>query len=88
MRIKIALLIGAFFLMLFMIESALAGSIRCGTHLISDGGRHGPGMYEVMKKCGEPTHMYGSTWIYERSGEPRKKLHFNSSGMLEKISEE
>jgi hypothetical protein len=50
--------------MLFM-QTALAGSMRCGTHIISTGGLHGPGKYEVLKKCGEPTVRAGDTWIYD-----------------------
>jgi len=35
-------------LSMLLMESVLAGSMRCGTHLISSGGRPGPGKYEVL----------------------------------------
>ncbi len=64
--------------------SASAGSMRCGVHLIQDGGRNGPGKYEVLKKCGEPTERFGNTWIYERLGN-RYILTFKDNGQLAKI---
>ena len=62
-----------------------SGSMRCGTHLVTAGQRHGPGKYEVLKKCGEPTERNGNTWIYER---PRNRQHivrFDPSGRLMRI---
>ena len=85
MRIKIIRLAAAFFLTLFMVESAFAGSIRCGSYLISDGGVYPPSTYEVLKKCGEPTYRQGNTWIYEFRSKSRKELRFNQSGILTKI---
>ena len=86
MHIKIVLLVVTFLLMLFLIVSAFAWSMLCITHVVSSGGRHGPGMYEVLKKCGEPTFRQGNTWIYEISGKRRKVLRFNDSGLLVKVS--
>ena len=64
-------------------QCASAGSMRCGVHLINDGGRHGPGKYEVLKKCGEPTYRQGNIWIYDKdSGRSKKVFHFNDSGLL------
>ena len=67
--------------------SATTGSIRCGGHVISDSGRTGPGKYEVIKKCGQPTERFGNTWIYDRAGQTRKILRFNDSGELQSISQ-
>ena len=67
-------------------EAALAGSMRCGGHYIADGGRHGPGKYEVLKKCGEPTERFGGTWIYDK-GRSRYVLRFNDAGLLVAIDQ-
>ena len=69
-----------------LMELALAAdSIRCGTHIITAGGRHGPGKYEVLKKCGEPTARYGDTWVYEQHGGVRRVVVFDASGNLARI---
>ena len=62
-----------------------SGSMRCGTHIISAGQLHGPGTYEVLKKCGEPTQRNGNTWIYERSGSRPYVVVFDPSGRLMRI---
>ena len=77
--LALALLLGA--------ETASASSMRCGVHIIQDGGRHGPRQYEVLKKCGEPTHRQGDTWIYERRGQPTRILRFGGNGILSTIQE-
>ncbi len=64
---------------------ANASSMRCGTHLITAGMRDSPGMYEVLKRCGEPTARYGDTWIYQRSSSITKKVTFSSNGQLRSI---
>ncbi len=66
---------------MLMFQSVYAGSMRCGSHLISDGGRHGPGTYEVLKRCGEPTFRQGNTWVYEK-GKVSKEIIFNSRGSI------
>ena len=58
-----------------------AASFRCGIHLIQGGGRHGPTMYEVLKKCGEPKERRARTWIYRHSGS-NWELNFNGNGLL------
>ena len=63
---------------------AEANSMRCGQHLVSAGGRTGPTMYEVLKKCGEPNERAGLTWIYEQRGRVRV-LTFDSRGLLVNI---
>ena len=68
-----------------MFQSVYAGSMRCGSHLISDGGRHGPDAYEVLKRCGEPTSRQGYTWVYKK-GNKRYVIHFNGNGGVARIS--
>lgn len=58
-----------------------ANMMRCGNHVIHDGGRHGPTMYEVLKKCGEPDYRHGSIWIYEYP-DRNWELKFGSNGIL------
>jgi hypothetical protein len=78
------LAIAAFFALGYM-TSASAGSIRCGVHLIQDGGRNGPGKYEVLTKCGEPVERFGNTWIYVRNG-TRYSITFKDNGQIARIS--
>ena len=71
---------------MLMLQSAYAGSIRCGSHLISDGGRSGPGKYEVLKRCGEPAAREGNTWIYKKGENKHYEIVFNDSGGIARIS--
>jgi len=82
---KSKLIVASVFLWALMPEPALADSMRCGSHIISTGGLHGPGKYEVLKKCGEPTVRSGNTWIYEQSGGVRSVVVFDASGSLSRI---
>ncbi len=60
-------------------------SIRCGTYLVyGGGGKDSAGMYEVLKKCGEPEAKFGNTWIYIQ-GNMRRILTFNYEGRLLRI---
>lgn len=86
MRIKIVLLLATFFGVLFTVDLALAGSMKCGVHLITDGGRYPPGKYEILKKCGEPTFKQGSIWIYDSPSKLPKEFHFDDSGLLVRIN--
>ena len=61
------------------------GSMRCGSHIISAGERHGAGKYEVLKKCGEPTSRSGNTWVYEQPGGARRVVVFDLSGSVSRI---
>ena len=70
---------------MLLMESALAGSMRCGSHIISTGGLHGPGKYEVLKKCGEPTVRSGDTWIYDKPGGVKYVVVFDAAGYLARI---
>ena len=67
---------------LFMAGQATAGYLTCGTHIIDDSQREGPGKYEVSKKCGRPTEQFGNTWVYDWPGQSKKILRFNDSGQL------
>jgi len=72
-------------LMLLAWQPLSAGSMRCGSQLIQDGGRSGPGKYEVLKKCGEPAFRQGNTWVYDSGSNRRKVLIFDDSGSLNSI---
>ncbi len=65
-------------------SAAQANSMRCGVHLVSSGGRTGPTMYEVLKKCGEPAERAGLVWIYDRGGRIYR-LSFDSRSLLVNI---
>jgi hypothetical protein len=63
-------------------QPAVAGSMRCGTHIISSGQSNSPGQYEVLKRCGEPTFRQGDTWVYEKSSSVARKIRFDSNGNI------
>ena len=74
-------------LMLIAAMQAVASdrSIRCGTYLIyGGGGKDSTGMYEVLKKCGEPEAKEGNNWIYVQ-GNMVRVLTFNYEGRLANI---
>jgi hypothetical protein len=64
------------------IQPATAGSMICGTHIISYGQNNSPGMYEVLKRCGEPTFRQGNTWIYEKSSSVSNRIRFDRNGII------
>ena len=72
----------ALLLAIFSMQPAVASSMRCGTHIISSGQGNSPGMYEVLKRCGEPTVRQGNTWIYERSSSVVRKIRFDNNGVI------
>jgi hypothetical protein len=75
----------AIVLLMLMPEPVFAsGSMRCGTHIVTAGQLHGPGKYEVLKKCGEPTQRNGNTWVYDKSGKTQYVI-FDASGRLMRI---
>ncbi len=82
MNIKILLVTFIAGFSMLMFQSAYAGSMKCGQHIISDGGRVGPGTYEVLKRCGEPTFRQGNSWVYESK---RKVIVFKDSGEISSI---
>ena len=69
----------------YFTPASASSSMRCGVHLIQDSQIRGPGKYEVLKKCGEPTERFGNTWIYEIRGS-RYILTFKDNGQLANIS--
>jgi Protein of unknown function (DUF2845) len=71
-------------LILFGSQTVMAGSIRCGGRIISDGKRNGTGQYEVLKKCGEPTERIGNNWIYEKQNK-RNVIVFKDNGTIASI---
>ncbi len=84
---KFAVVVAAGFILALMAMQSIASdrSIRCGTYLIhAGGGKDSAGMYEVLKKCGEPEAKNGSTWIYLQ-GNMRRILTFNYEGRLQRI---
>ena len=77
-------------LLVFFAVQAIAAdrSMRCGTYLIySGGGKNSTGMYEVLRKCGEPIIKNNDTWIYEQ-GSMFRILTFNYEGRLARIESE
>ncbi len=85
MTLKQKLIIASVFLSAITIEPALANSMRCGTHIVTAGMRDSPGMYEVLKRCGEPTTRYGKTWIYKRSSSVSRVITFSDNGQIRSI---
>ncbi|MDC1287403.1 DUF2845 domain-containing protein [Gammaproteobacteria bacterium] len=69
-----------------LMEPATAGSMRCGTHIISSGQGNSPGQYEVLKRCGEPTFRQGDTWVYEKSSSVARKIRFDNNGNILEIN--
>ena len=62
-----------------------AESIRCGSHVIEDGGIHNDvTMKEVLKKCGQPSSREGSRLYYKKKG---KRLDFDTEGRLMSIND-
>lgn len=59
--------------------SVHAGSIRCGTEVIQDGGENPPSMEEVLELCGEPTEQTYGVLIYKDKG---VRLEFDDDGKL------
>ena len=79
------IVIGLSLILLGMQSMASDRSIRCGTYLIyAGGGKSSAGMYEVLKKCGEPEAKYGNDWIYLQ-GSMIRTLSFNAEGKLLRI---
>jgi hypothetical protein len=81
-RLILVAAIGLFISIIAMQAVASDRSIRCGTFLIySGGGKDSAGMYEVLKKCGEPEAKEGNNWIYVQ-GNMIRVLTFNYEGRL------
>ena len=83
MKMIIAVLILA--ITLLFTVSVKAESIRCGSHVIEDGGIHNEvTMEEVVKKCGKPSSRELSRLYYKKKG---KRLDFDTEGRLMSISD-
>ena len=83
---KLKLIIAAFLFSIIVVEPVLANSMRCGTHIITASMRDSPGMYEVLKRCGEPDARYGKTWVYEKSSSVTRVVKFTSDGQILSIN--
>ena len=86
MNIKTLLLTFIAGFSMLMFQSVYAGSMNCGQHIISDGGRTGPGTYEVLKRCGEPSFRQGNPWVYERGEKRRVAVVFKDNGEISSIN--
>jgi hypothetical protein len=75
----------AIFISIVMVEQSIAGSLRCGTHVITSGQRSAPYKHEVLKKCGEPTARHGNTWVYQRSSSVTRVVKFGGDGQISSI---
>ena len=71
----------------FCLVPAQAGSIRCGTYLVTDGNLPGTSMVEVARKCGEPYAKYGDQWIYMK-GSTVYRVYFNTKAEVRRIQAE
>ena len=76
-------------LMIFALfsESVWAGSMKCGTHLISDGLKPGPSKAQVKRKCGRPYLESGNYWVYYK-GRSIYRLRFSEPSGLVSIKRE
>ncbi len=84
-KLTVVATLGLIISMIAMQAGASDRSIRCGTYLIyAGGGKDSAGMYEVLKKCGEPEAKNGNTWIYLQ-GSMSRILTFNYEGRLARI---
>ena len=84
-KLTLVVALGLFISIIAMQAVASDRSIRCGTFLIyGGGGKDSAGMYEVLKKCGEPEAKEGNNWIYVQ-GSMIRVLTFNYEGRLANI---
>ena len=84
-KLTFVAVLGLFMSIIAMQAVASDRSIRCGTYLIyGGGGKDSAGMYEVLKKCGEPEAKNGNNWIYVQ-GNMIRVLTFNYEGRLANI---
>ena len=76
-----------FVLIAFLSNSAFAGDMRCGTHLISDNKRPGPSKAKVKRVCGAPYSESGNRWVYYK-GRSVYRLRFSETSGLVSIKRE
>ena len=67
---------------------ASAGSMRCGTYVLTDSQRTGQTQAEVAYKCGQPYSKSGMTWIYVHGDGSVYRLRFGNNGELTRITRE
>ena len=88
MRTKSYKTIFFFLLLIFLLYETSIASMRCGTHLISTGGRSNQTSFaEVQRLCGAPYAKSGNTWIYYK-GSQIYRLKFSDNGNLREIYRE
>lgn len=67
------------------LSTAVAGSFRCGSHLIEEGMERS----KVREYCGEPASENGWTWHYDRgAGSMNMLVHFDADGTVNRIEED
>lgn len=82
MQAKIYLKVVALILVFFFLSEFALASMRCGTSLITAGGRSRMTHAEVERLCGAPYSKSGGTWIYYK-GSSVYRLKFSDSGLRE-----
>jgi len=67
------------------LSTSVAGSFRCGSHLIEEGMEKS----KLLEYCGQPTREEGWTWHYDRGpGGLNMLVHFDADGTVNRIEEE
>ena len=74
-------------LTLLILTQSVHASMRCGTHVISEGKRKGHLPAEVQKKCGPPHSKAGNSWMYIK-GNSVYRLRFSENSGLVSIQRE
>lgn len=75
----------AFLLSVMLLSTSVAGSFRCGSHLIEEGMQRS----KVLEYCGQPDKEEGWTWHYERgTGGLNMLVHFDADGTVNRIEED
>ena len=87
LKSSVSYLIAFLTLLVLFSESVWAGSMRCGTYLISDGKKPGPSKAEVKRKCGYPYSESGNRWIYYK-GSSVYRLRFSEVSGLVSVKRE
>jgi len=84
MKILYAALVACLLSVTFL-STSVAGSFRCGSHLIEEGMQKS----KVLEYCGQPTEEAGWTWHYDRGPEgPNMLVHFDADGTVNRIEEQ
>jgi hypothetical protein len=65
--------------------NAFAGSMYCGTQIITDDEMQGESTQSIREKCGAPDEKNGNNWVYKHSDGATYRLHFNDNGELGSI---